>query len=75
MRPNTHIAGDIFVSGSGVCGQGWQVSSVYGKNRVSSVTEEILSSLPFWEEMEETKLEHSVAQRPHMYPPVAQNSP
>jgi len=28
---------------------------VDGKNRVSSATEEILSSLPFWEEMEETK--------------------
>ena len=39
--------------------QGWHVSSMdgnnHGKNRVISVTEEILSSLPFWEEMEETK--------------------
>jgi len=26
-----------------------------GKNQVSSITEEIFSSLPFWEEMEETK--------------------
>jgi len=37
--------------------QGWHVSSMdgnnHGKNRVISVTE-ILSSLPFWEEMEET---------------------
>jgi len=38
--------------------QGWHVSSMdgnnHGKNRVISVTEEILSFLPFWEEMEET---------------------
>jgi len=38
--------------------QDWHVSSVdsnnHGKNRVISVTEEILSSLPFWEGMEET---------------------
>jgi len=30
--------------------QGWHVSSVDSKNRVSSITEEILSSPPFWEE-------------------------
>jgi len=38
--------------------QGWHASSMdsnnHGKNRVISVKEEILSSLPFWEEMEET---------------------
>ena len=34
--------------------QGWHVSSMYGKKQVISVTEEILSSLPFWGEMEET---------------------
>jgi len=38
--------------------QGWHVSSMdgnnHGKNRVTSLTEEILSSLPFWEEIEET---------------------
>jgi len=50
------LAGIIHV---GMClNQGWQVSSIdgnnHGKNQVSSVTEEILSSLPFWEEMEET---------------------
>jgi len=33
---------------------GWHVSSMDGKNQVISITEEILSSLPFWEEMEET---------------------
>jgi len=38
--------------------QGWHFSSMdgnnHGKNWVISVMEEILSSLPFWEEMEET---------------------
>ena len=33
---------------------GWYVSCIDGTNWVFSVTEEILSSLPFWEEMEET---------------------
>ena len=35
--------------------QGWHVSSMDGKNWGVSIMEEILSSLPFWEEMEETK--------------------
>jgi len=40
-----------------VC-QGWHVSSMdsnnHSKNQFISITQEILSSLPFWEEMEET---------------------
>jgi len=47
--------------------QGWHVSSMddninnHGKNRgVFSVMEEILYSLPFWEEMEETQKWHEI---------------
>ena len=61
----------LYWKGRGVCGspmnklgkmeylvhsrQDWHVSSRDVKNKVSPVMEEILSSLPFWEEIEETK--------------------